>query len=229
MRNPHGSLDRFTDDHGALDFVASQIVDEAQRDGVQLSEVERKMLYFSETAWTLPDIWEVNDEFDKEYEQDAYEKKISGLIKKAVTRARKQQREDYEAWTAAIRRLSKDDRYLLVMVKQAGVGRILRPGRRSGDLWRICSRGLAAVALLAGFAGFTWVLLKVNPQPGGYSPRSGRYTSPLSEAISFSIWAFPFCMIIVYGLLRMLLGAEKVGKIYVRTIKWIFGKSNQGE
>ena len=229
MRNPHVSLDRFIDDHGALDFVASQIVDEAQRDCVPLSEVERKMLYFSETAWTLPDIWEVSDEFDKEYEQGAYEKKISGLIKKAVTRARKQQRENYEAWTAAMRRLSKNDRYLLVMVKQAGLGQILRPGRRSGSLRRMYSGGLAVAALFAGFAGFTWVLLKVNPQPGGYSPRSGRYTSPLSETISFSIWAFPFCMIIVYGLLRMLLGAGKVGKMYVRTMEWIFGKPRQGE
>ncbi len=33
------------------------------------------MLYFSETAWTLPDIREVNNEFDKNYHQNEYERK----------------------------------------------------------------------------------------------------------------------------------------------------------
>ena len=93
-----------------------------RRDGVPFSEVERKMLYFSETAWTLPDILNVNDEFDRNYDQDVYEKKVSQLIKKAVSRARQDQREEFEAWTAAIRRLSKDDRHLLVMVERAGLG-----------------------------------------------------------------------------------------------------------
>jgi hypothetical protein len=108
-------MDRFSDDREALDFIASQIADQAQRDGVPLSEVERKMLYFSETAWTLPDILEVSDEFDRDYDQGVYEKKISQLIKKAVSDARKQQREKFESWTEAIRRLSKEDRFLLVM------------------------------------------------------------------------------------------------------------------
>jgi len=54
------SMDRFPNDREALDFIASRIADEAQRDSVALSEVERKMLYFSETAWTLPDILDIN-------------------------------------------------------------------------------------------------------------------------------------------------------------------------
>ena len=59
-------MDRFPDDREALDFIASQIAEEALREGVPFSEAERKMLYFSETAWTLPDIWEVSDKFDEE-------------------------------------------------------------------------------------------------------------------------------------------------------------------
>ena len=38
-------MDGFSNDREALDYVASQIADEAQREGAQLSEVERKMLY----------------------------------------------------------------------------------------------------------------------------------------------------------------------------------------
>ena len=40
----------------AKEFIVQCIVDEAQREGVPLTETERKMLYFSETHWTLPDI-----------------------------------------------------------------------------------------------------------------------------------------------------------------------------
>jgi len=38
------------------------------------------MLYFSETAWTRSDIEEVNDAFDREYNQPDYEQKIGRLI-----------------------------------------------------------------------------------------------------------------------------------------------------
>jgi hypothetical protein len=69
-------MHRFSNDREALDFIASQIADQAQRDGVPLSEVERKMLYFSETASTLPDILEVSDEFDRDYDQAVYGKRF---------------------------------------------------------------------------------------------------------------------------------------------------------
>src|ERR1700737_4280178 len=110
-------MHRFSTDREALDFVAAQIADQAQRDGITLTEVERKMLYFSETAWTLPDISEVSEEFDRDYDQGAFEKKVSKLIKNAVRSARKQQQEKFEGWVEAIRRLSKEDRFLIVMVK----------------------------------------------------------------------------------------------------------------
>jgi hypothetical protein len=43
----------------AKEFLASQIAEEAQREQVPFSEIERKMLHFSETGWTLPDIMDV--------------------------------------------------------------------------------------------------------------------------------------------------------------------------
>jgi hypothetical protein len=55
--------------HGAREakeFLASRIVEEAVRECTPLSEVERKMLYFSETDWTLPDIDTVSDLFDRD-------------------------------------------------------------------------------------------------------------------------------------------------------------------
>lgn len=70
-------MNRFSDAREAKEFLVSRIAEEAQQEAVPLSEVERKMLYFSETAWTLPDIMDVSDEFDRTYDQGEYEKKIA--------------------------------------------------------------------------------------------------------------------------------------------------------
>ena len=56
---------------------------EARRENVPLSDVERDMLYFSETHWTLLNISEVNDQFEAEYDAVEYEEKMAGLIRDA--------------------------------------------------------------------------------------------------------------------------------------------------
>jgi hypothetical protein len=73
---------------GAKEFLVGRIAAEAAREGAPLSEVERKMLYFSETGWTLPDMMQVNEEFDRNYDQNEYEQKIAGLIRNFERRTR---------------------------------------------------------------------------------------------------------------------------------------------
>src|ERR1035441_2120372 len=65
----------------AKDYLAGKIAEQAKREGVPLTEVERKMLYFTETGWTLPDMMAVGAEFDRDYDRDAYERKIAGLVR----------------------------------------------------------------------------------------------------------------------------------------------------
>lgn len=113
-------MSRFTSQQEAKEFLVAQIVLQAQRDGVSLTEVERKMLYFSETDWTLSDISEVNEVFEREYDQDEYEKKISRVIREALKRARKESKESGDSWSDAVRLLRKGDHYLLVMMDAAG-------------------------------------------------------------------------------------------------------------
>ncbi len=72
----------------AKEFLVSRIVSEAQRESVSLSEIERKMMYFSETAWTLPDMDEVNRAFDRDYDQGEYEQKITKLARAARANAK---------------------------------------------------------------------------------------------------------------------------------------------
>ena len=47
-------MESFAQTRTAKEFLVHCIVDEAQREGTPLTEVERKMLYFSETHWSLP-------------------------------------------------------------------------------------------------------------------------------------------------------------------------------
>jgi len=91
----------------AKEFLISQIVEEAQLENIPLSEVERKMLYFTESGWTLPDIMKVNQDFDCEYDQDEYEHKIAKLVRNADKRIRRGARDDYDKWWAAIRFLNE--------------------------------------------------------------------------------------------------------------------------
>jgi hypothetical protein len=50
----------------AKEFLVQKIVEQASREGVPLSEVERGMLYFSETGWAPPDIATTVQRFDAE-------------------------------------------------------------------------------------------------------------------------------------------------------------------
>jgi len=82
----------------AKEFLISRIVAEAQRENIQLSEVECKMLYYTESGWTLPDMAAVQEGFDSEYDQNEYEKKIAKLIRNAANHDRKESRDEYETW-----------------------------------------------------------------------------------------------------------------------------------
>jgi hypothetical protein len=126
----------------AKEFLIGKIVAEAQREGVRLSEVERKMLYFSEAAWTLPDMMEVNDAFCREYDQAEYEDKIAKLIRnlRATVGADKGER---EAWTEAARTLAREDHYLLVMISQAGA-----TGRPRGDVLKLWATAVVITCVI---------------------------------------------------------------------------------
>jgi hypothetical protein len=210
-------MKRFSDDREALDFVAAQIAEEAQRENVALSDVERKMLYFSETAWTLPDIWDVSDKFDKEYQQDVYEKKISLLIRKAVSRTRQNHEEDYERWKEAIRHLGKEDRYLLVMVDEARLGPALHHLNRQNTLW-VWGPLIAAGAV---FASLVWLFGKWFPETN-LPPTSHRGT------FGFAIWLAMVCMLALYGLVWLIFRVVTFSEKTARAMQWIFGFPKRG-
>ena len=175
----------------AKEFLISQIVDEAQRGNVPLSDVERKMLYFTESGWTLPDIMKVNEDFDREYNKDKYEHKIAKLVTQADKRIRNGVRDDYDKWWAAIRFLEREDHYILVMIRQAG----LRP---RGDQLRLFATGLGIVTVIL-IAIFLSIRYDVH--------------MPSRSELGIFVWVFLACLFVSYMLLRFIVGAKKVDDV----------------
>jgi len=171
----------------AKEFLISKIVAEAQHDNVLLSDVERKMLHFTESGWTLPDIMKVSEDFDREYDQDKYEQKIARLVTKADRRIRKGSREDYDSWWAAIRFLQREDHYITVMIRLAG----LRP---PGDQLRLLAAGLGIVTCI-----LMWTFIGI------------RYNIPVPSRgnLGIFVWIFLACLFVSYMLLRFVIGAKK--------------------
>jgi hypothetical protein len=180
------TMERFSNAREAKEFLVSGIVTEAQREHVSLSETERKMLYFSETGWTLPDMTEVNDKFDRECDQAQYEKKIAHLIRRAIARTRGENPEEAASWIGAIRKLKKEDHYISVMAEEAGVS----TGSLT-DNWK-------TAALLALFACAFVAFLLITYRLGLWLPRTGtgrgfgsyRINERLSNFVGYAWFCF---------------------------------------
>jgi hypothetical protein len=109
----------FPSARAAKDFLVERISAQATRDLEPLSDVERKMLYFSEQYDSLPDMAEVTDEFERTQDDDAYEKKMAALTRRAYKHDAKESREIRQRWLSAIRLLKKEDHYILVITRMA--------------------------------------------------------------------------------------------------------------
>jgi hypothetical protein len=181
----------------AKEFLVSYIVAEAQHENVALSEIERKMLYFTESGWTLPDMMKVSEDFDREYDQSKYERKIAKLIARADGRIRKSSLDDYERWWAAIRFLQREDHYISVMIRLAG----LRP---RGDQLKLFLAGLGvATGMLA------WVFLSI------------KYSIPIpsrGDLASF-VWAAITCLAVGYTIVRFVLGGNKTNDLTSKVLE----------
>jgi len=133
----------------AKQFLISSVIEEAGVEQVSLSEVEKKMLYFTEVHPSLPDIYEVNTEFERDYDSDEYEAKIAGLLKNARDRDRQSSPSREQDWKDALDALKHEDHYILVMVGQAfGFGSASSGGHRVRDFLIYIAVGIGIVLLL---------------------------------------------------------------------------------
>lgn len=139
-------MQSFSNAGAAKEFLAGRIVSQAKRDGVSLTEVERKMLYFSETYWSLPDMAEVSREFDRDYDQDAYEQKIAGLVRGIQQELIGDEDAD-RSWENAVRFLREEDHYLLVLIDSANKTEV-KAGRPRGDFLKLILTAMLVIAVV---------------------------------------------------------------------------------
>jgi len=100
----------------AKDFLVEQAGKQAARENVPLSDIEKRMMYFTESdATSCDNPLELNDEFESQYETVEYESKISRLLHHAYDRLKLEDPEGKRNWDQAIRTLRKGDHYFLVL------------------------------------------------------------------------------------------------------------------
>ena len=139
----------------AKDFLISSVLQEAVREHVNLTEVEKQMLYFTEVHPSLPDIYDVNAEFERDYDSDEYEAKIARLLGSARARDREESTANAQIWEDAIQALRKEDHYILVMVNQAfrpALGAAAGREHRVRDFLIYIAVGIAVVIVLILYA-----------------------------------------------------------------------------
>ena len=99
----------------AKDFLVQQVTEQASLEGIPLSDLEKRMMYFTEGKDAVEDPATLNDEFEAQYDSLKYEKKISRLMRQAYKRLKKEKPESALMWDKAIRTLRQGDHYMLVM------------------------------------------------------------------------------------------------------------------
>jgi hypothetical protein len=110
----------------AKDFLVQQATEQAALEGVSLSDLERRMMYFVENDETsCADPLALNEEFEAQYDSADYEAKMGRLLRHAYKRLKTESPQRIAEWDDAIHLLSKGDHYLPVLwnTKPAGENR----------------------------------------------------------------------------------------------------------
>src|ERR1035438_9799570 len=138
----------------AKQFFISKVITEAEFEHIKLSEIEKKMLYFTEAHPSLPDIYEVNSEFERDYDSDEYESKIVRLLKSARDRDRRSDSSRDLDWNDAVNALKNEDHYILVLIYRAfpEYRKSLLPTHRIRDYMIYIAIGIALVLVVIAIA-----------------------------------------------------------------------------
>lgn len=138
--------------HEAKDFLVERIKKQAFLEGTALSDLEIRMLYFTENEEPEEDPLALNAEFEEHYDSDEYERKISKLMRHAYKAACAEGLATKKQWNAAMHRLSRGDHYLPVMWDA-------RPAMRLSSRRALILGNCCIVAVLA----VLWLFQRVAP------------------------------------------------------------------
>lgn len=128
----------------AKDFLVQQTAEQAALENVPLSDIEKEMMYFTESdAASCDNPIELNDRFEAQYDTPTYERKMWQLLHHAYDRLKAEDPSKKRNWDEAIRTLRRGDHYLLVLWDTTPRGE-----RPKGDVLKLVGTALFIVAAL---------------------------------------------------------------------------------
>jgi hypothetical protein len=192
-------MSQFADEREAKQFAVELILSQAERDGIPLSGLERKMLYFSETGPTIQNMAETAQEFENKCDSGQYEKKIGILTDRLQKRLQSDDRETLKAWSDALRKLSEGDHYLLALTRANACSQ-----RPTHDFLKLCIAALIIILVGGG------LLLEYSPV------QSAR------EEWAFFMWLLAALVASVYLLLSVVVGRQRARYLLQALMSKIF-------
>ncbi|HZV58738.1 MAG TPA: hypothetical protein VFF42_00255 [Candidatus Eremiobacteraceae bacterium] len=100
----------------AKDFLVAQTAQQAALENIPLSDLEKRMMYFTESDPSYDGYIGLTAEFEEQYDTAAYETKVSRLLHNAHARLKKENPEKFREWCQATRVLQKGDHYILILL-----------------------------------------------------------------------------------------------------------------
>lgn len=176
--------------HEAKDFLVAQAVQQAAIDRVQLSDLEKRMMYFTEGPDAVENPIELNEAFEAEYDTAEYESKLSRLFDNARARLKKQDPSTLTRWKEAIRELQKGDHYILVLCNEMGPS---LPEFSIRTMPRAIPIIVLGVILVVGLFAFYARYF--------HAPRPARF----SAWFKYSLWATAIGAYLYFGILPLTL------------------------
>jgi hypothetical protein len=145
----------------AKDFLVNQVVQQAVLENVPLSDLEKQMMYFTESPEAMQDPAASSNQSETHHNTSEYEAKMNALFKRAYRRTRKDNSIALEQWRAAVDVLREGDHYILVLFGSPSVRLI-----PFGSWLRLVTR--LAVLVFATYC--IWLGLKYFVRIVGISP-----------------------------------------------------------
>jgi hypothetical protein len=105
----------------AKDFLVEQAARQAAIEGIPLSSLEKRMMYFTEGPDAVEDPVQLNDEFEAQYDMDEYESKTSQLLKHARARLESEDPAQFKTWKESVATLRKEDHYILILLGESSL------------------------------------------------------------------------------------------------------------
>jgi hypothetical protein len=138
----------------AKDFLVQQAAEQAALEKVSLTDLEKRMMYFTETdPASCENPLDLDAEFEEQYDTGEYEHKISRLFHNTHKRLKNEEPEKLRNWNEALQTLREGDHYILVLLNADS--ELARQGLR---IWVVLAwgigLGIAVVVLL--MLGIIW-------------------------------------------------------------------------